>query len=266
MSHYLFFSRARYKTYLLFFLSVFVASPSFASDTAQFTLESLMSHIQQSYRATETVEFALNAQLVTQVGEGDDAKLGQADIYLTVKDGPDGVSIHYPEKLLSALETERKRFEKDAETVSSIRDVSNRMTVREVQSLTSAHETLLRRLRTAKLTSQASADYNGIEATKFEFELEPKFSKRDKKYIKKYQAQMTLWLSKSGAPMAAFTEFNLKGRAFFVVRFRSEEEEEIIYEEFGDRLVAISRRRYNASAGGGEYGDSTLRTTLKEIP
>ncbi len=236
---------------------------SFPSAIAfELTRQSVLDHLQTYGTEDGPLSANIHVQRHSASGKGGDRISSQASFDMGVSYKKNQLSTHYSKTLLHNIGTEAKAHEQDANFPTPIQNAVSRLNVRKIQSITSAHEVLIRRLNKSTLMKQEQVQYKGSPAILMTFNVKPEFSKRDKKYIKKTQATLKLWLTKEGVPLACETFFTMKGSAFIVIRFKSKETKTIEYQTHKNRLLAsYIKSTYNGS-GGGEVEESTTTTQL----
>lgn len=242
---------------------VLFSTGSAIAQTPSYTRERVIQKL-HSLDNSSPIAVVINKDIENSHGSGDDFVSSHGSISVNVNYRSQGLAIDYPRELLERIEQETRAHELDPNLPTPLQNASWGLNTREIQSLIAAHEVLLRRLKTAKLVAQSEVRYNQQESTLLEFDVQPKFSRRDKKYLKKHQAKLKLWLDRQGWPIACETEFTMSGRAFLVVTFAGEETEKIAYQRNGNRLVASYKKTYRSNSGGGESekNSATIRLTI----
>jgi hypothetical protein len=196
-------------------------------------------------------------------GEGRDLEEENGKVSVTVKDGTRGLEVLYGKDLLQCAEAEENAREKDARaktpTLAAIGDIS----IGELRPMMSAAGHLLRKMEKAVFRSEKVQDYNGKPVRLLSFEiLVESIPEKDRKYIKKFEGSLDIWISADGTPLASQTKKNASGRAFVVVSFESKNEDRSVYDVTGERLITIRQERKSSSSGGGEKGESEIIKTL----
>jgi hypothetical protein len=128
----------------------------------------------------------------------------------------------------------------------------------------SAAGSLSRSLEKAIFKSEKADVYNGKPARLLNFELSiDKLSEKDRKYLKKFEGSMDVWIAEDGTPYASRSSQSVSGRAFVVVTFEVKKDEEWVYGLVGDRLVALRKENRDSGSGMGEKGEGKVTKTLQ---
>jgi hypothetical protein len=138
--------------------------------------------------------------------------------------------------------------------------------VAELQEYLNAAGSLLRLLDQAQLLGATAAEWQGAPVRLLKFKLTPTLREKDKKYIKQLDATASLWIGADGLPVAAETRVYVKGRAFLVISFESDEREQFQFARAGDRLVTLRHVRDARGSGGGESHAQQTTATLQITP
>jgi hypothetical protein len=89
---------------------------------------------------------------------------------------------------------------------------------------------------------------------------------KDRKYIKKFDSRLDVWIGADGQPLASRLSTTASGRAFVVVGFETSSFEETHYQRAGERLLVQRRERRSSGSGGGERGDTRSVHQLQLAP
>lgn len=232
--------------------------------SAEFTKEGILEKL-NDYDNKSPLLASISMSTQNKYGEDDDLISSSASINVAIEYNQGELSIRYPNDILKQIDIETKAHELDPNAPTPTQSAAKGLNIWKIQSLAEAHETLARRLKNSTLIKQSVNEYNNQPATLMEFNVQPKFSKRDKKYIKKHDAKLKLWVNDSGIPVACETHFTMKGRAYLVISFQGEEAEKIEYQVNGNRLLAIYKKSYYKNSGAGESGESTKIITLAPL-
>lgn len=195
-------------------------------------------------------------------GEDDDAQESQGEIEINVRSDENGLSLTYSPRLLAQLDSEAQAKAEDPNQLTPTVDASWRLGANEIKNLTASNISLLRRLNKSELISEEQGEFQGKPATVLTLALGNVLSERDKKYVKKFSARLTLWLDENKVPVASETAVDIKGRAFLVVRFKSQQEGSAQYAVHGDRFITVQQIQSEASKGGGESNQSRTEKRL----
>ena len=104
------------------------------------------------------------------------------------------------------------------------------------------------------------ARYNFVGETVEEFEGNPtrvltfsmpkeKIDKAFRKYIKKYESQLRVWIDDKGFPIISQSSERGRGRIFIVIGFQFKSEVNTQYQQYKGRLIAVRREVQDESSG-----------------
>ena len=79
-----------------------------------------------------------------------------------------------------------------------------------------------------------------------------KLPEQQRKYVKEFDATVSIWIAADGTPLASATHTTVKGRAFVVVSFEAVDDDSHTYGVVGDRLLTLRSEKHNTSSGAGE--------------
>ncbi|MCU6432492.1 hypothetical protein LPB67_01705 [Undibacterium sp. Jales W-56] len=210
------------------------------------------------------VKAVLEAKTWSKQGEGKDAeeKNGVANVF--IEEGQRGLHIHYSKELLAKLDTEELAKEKDPKvktpTLSALKEINSS----ELRPLIYAAGSLSRAVEKANFKSEKVDTFNGKPARLLSFDLSiDKISEKDRKYVKKYEGKLDIWVAADGTPLASRQHESVSGRAFVVISFESTNDDDQIYAQVGERLVTTRRESKSSGSGAGERGESRTVKTLQ---
>ena len=158
---------------------------------------------------------------------------------------------------------ESRAKELDPEKTTPTRDVMASLDVPGIEEYFNSAEKLLQDLDQAKLVEERADTLDGRALRLLTFTLEPRMSQRERKYIKELEATAKVWIDPEGTPVAAEEFMRVKGRAFVVISFKSEQKNEYRFTRVGNRLVTSRHQHDNSGSGGGESSQGKRTTTLK---
>ncbi|MFZ6743373.1 hypothetical protein ACO0LC_09120 [Undibacterium sp. JH2W] len=211
------------------------------------------------------VKALVDAKTWSRQGEGKELEEQNGQASISLEDSPRGLQLLYSKDLLMRLETEERAKEKDPKaktpTIAAIKEVNSS----ELRPMVSAVGNLSRALEKAIFKSEKTdASYNSKPARLLSFEIPvEKLSEKERKYVKKFEGSLEIWISADGTPMASRFHQTISGRAFVVISFESKYEEELVYGLSGDRLVITKKESKNSGSGAGEKGEMRIVKTLQ---
>ena len=197
-------------------------------------------------------------------GEGKELEENSGHAAVSVEDGARGLQILYGKELLTKLESEEHAKEKDPKsktpTLSALREFNST----ELRPMISAAAGLARHMEKSIFKSEKVKDYNGKPARLLTFDIPlESIPEKDRKYIKKFEGSMDIWIGADGTPLASHTQITTSGRAFVVISFEAKNEEQTVYGVSGDRLITVRKESKSSGSGAGEKGESQVTKTLQ---
>ncbi len=240
------------KTRHLLPLLALLCSPAFAS--------SGLADLQQALARFKN-QTPLKAQLSYRAESqgGDDA--GSAAVQLPLEDGPTGLRLNYPQALLAKAELEDAAKDKDPKadtpTVRGLRELG----LAELRDMARAADSLQRRLARASFQSEQPDTWQGRSARRLSFKLE---NTRPNRHVKDYSGQLEVWIDEQGVPLASRAQQRIAGRAYVVISFEMNNEDEAVYQVIGDRLLATRKSSKGSGSGAGERGSQQRVLTLQQ--
>lgn len=217
----------------------------------------------QSLKEPETVKVSVDRQIWKRTGDVKKPIITQGRVNAWVEDGPQGLRIFWAHDLVQRALQEARAKALDPEKTTPVRQAMGSLDAPGLQEYLNAAPQLLETLEQAKLLEDRADTLDGKPARLFVFKLEPKISAQEKKYVKELDATGKIWLGVDGYPLAAEEQVHVKGRAFVVVSFQSDEKETYRFERVGRRLIAVHHAREVSGSGGGENSQERQLTTLK---
>ncbi|MEN9864567.1 MAG: hypothetical protein RL748_157 [Pseudomonadota bacterium] len=205
----------------------------------------------------------LEIHRMSRQGEGKELEENQGKASVSLEDGARGLQVLYARDLLQRAEAEEKAKEKDAKaktpTLSALKDIS----AGELRPMISAASHLARKMEKAIFKGEKAQDYNGKPARLLTFEVPlDSIPQKDRKYIKKFEGSLDIWIAADGTPLASHSKDNVSGRAFVVISFESKSEDQSVYSVAGERLITLRKDSKSSGSGAGEKGESHTVKTL----
>ena len=215
-------------------------------------------------QASSPVKGVVEAKIWSRQGEGKDADETQGNASISVEDSGRGLHILYSKDLLTRLDAEERAKEKDSKSKAPLANVVREFNSSDLRQMISAASVLSRRLEKANFKAEKQDSYNGKPARVLSFEIPiEKLNDKDRKYVKKYEGNLEVWIDSDGTPLASRFSETVSGRAYIVVSFEIKEDENLSYGVSGDRLVILKKERKNLSSGAGERSEIRTIKTLQ---
>ena len=196
----------------------------------------------------------IEARVRRQLGEDEDADIRKGEAGVRVHEDHSGLRFYYTPELLDKMKAEQQQQTHNPDTDTPVLTAINELQPVAVSRMLSASEDLMWLVESSRYEGWQEETFEGQTLRKltFSFGLE-RLSQREKKYVKKYQSKVHVWIDDNGLPVASHHFSRLSGSAFIIIRFKSTSDEFRRYRRHDDRLL-ISHRQYATEASGaGEY-------------
>lgn len=206
----------------------------------------------------------IEAKTWSRQGDGKEQDESNGLASVAVEDGARGLQVLYSKETLSRLEVEEQAKEKNSKsktpTLSAFREFSST----ELRPMISASGSMLRALEKHVFKSEKMESYNGKPARLLSFDMPlEKLPEEARKYVKKFEGSLAIWIAADGTPLASRSSQNMSGRAFVVVSFEQKNDNESVYSQVGDRLITVRKETKSSSSGMGEKGENKIVKTLQ---
>ncbi|MBR7799674.1 hypothetical protein KDM90_06655 [Undibacterium sp. FT137W] len=206
----------------------------------------------------------IEAKTWNRQGEGKELEETHGSASVSVEENPRGLHVSYSKEMLAKLDSEEKLKEKDSKAKTPTLAALSEVNSSALRPMLSAAGGLSRILEKANFKSEREDLFAGKPARVLNFEMSiDKLTEKERKYMKKFDGQIDVWIAADGTPLASRTKQIVSGRAFVVISFEMKNEEEWIYTTIGDRLVAVKKESKNSGSGMGEKGESKVIKTLQ---
>jgi len=211
---------------------------------------------------------ALKAQVESKTwrkeGEGKDAQEDSGQASVAVEGGASGLQVLYGKDLLAKVEAEQRAKVKDPKTKTPTGFALCEMKATELRTMVSAAGALSREIEEAEFSGEKIDSYKGKPARMLSFTLAlDKVPEKDRKYVKKFEGGIDVWIAADGTPLASAFRLDLSGRAFVVVSFTQKIDETRQYGVSGDHLLLLRKENKSTSSGMGERVESRVVKTLQ---
>ncbi len=214
------------------------------------------------YAATTPVKGLAEAKTWKRDGEGKDVdeRTGQAGV--VIDENAQGLRVYFARDTLTRLTAEEQLRERDAKTKTPTLSAMSALNTAELRQLANGVPALLRWLEKSQFKSEREEAWNGKPARLLHFDLGiGALSERDRKYVKKYDGSLDVWIAQDGTPLASRTHQSLSGRAYVVISLDMTYDEDVVYALIGDRLLVTRKdTRSNGSSAGERSESRTIRS------
>ena len=199
-----------------------------------------------------------------KTGDGKEAEESNGQASIVVEDSPRGLQVLYGKDVLSKVESEERARAKDPNLKAPTIYAMSELDTSALRPMVSAAAGLARQVEEATFKGEKADAYAGKPARVLSFEMPiEKLSERNRKYVKKFESVLDIWIAADGTPLASRHNLNVSGRAFVVVSFEQKSDDECVYSQVGDRLVTVRKTSKNSSSGAGEKQESKVTRTLQ---
>jgi hypothetical protein len=210
-------------------------------------------------------QFELNLQ--RRQGDGADAEESQAQLNITLEDGPQGLQVLFGRELLARIEAEQRAVADNPKAKTYTLNALNELQVSDLKRVIAAAPAIARTLQAARFKEEKPEAWNGKPARLLSFEMPlDKLPERQRKYVKQFDGSFEIWIAADGTPLASRVRQRVSGRAFVVVSFQSANDEERSYGVVGDRLVMLQHETRSTASGAGEKDDRKQTTRFQPRP
>lgn len=247
------------KVVMLLAIAIFSAFCASAKADGLSDLKAALTRLQ----AQTPLKAMLDLQTIRRQGEGKEQEESSGHISLGLEDSTRGMQVLYGKELLSRAENEARAKGKDPKSKTPTVTALSEFDSSDARTMMSAVAGLSRHIEEGIFKGEKLSSYNGKPARvlNFEFSID-KLSERERKYVKKMESSLELWIAADGTPLASSSRQNGSGRAFVVVSFEQKYDEDCVYSLVGDRLLTVRKESRFSSSGAGEKLETKIVKTL----
>lgn len=112
------------------------------------------------------------------------------------------------------------------------------------------------------LAAPARADGRPVRKLSFEIPVE-RLPEAERKYVSKFDATLEVWIAADGTPLSSRLRSPVSGRAFLVVGFEQQSDDERGCALAGDRLVLARKHEQGKTSGADERQEYRTTTTMR---
>lgn len=240
-------------------LAALVAAPAAHADGLA-DLKAALGRLQ----AQTPLKATLDVKTTEKHGDGADAfeKQGQASIGL--EDGARGLQVLYAKDTLARMDAESRSLARDPKAKTPTVWAIGKLDSADVMPMASAAPALSRKLDEVQFKAEKADTVGGKPARLLTFTVPVStVPEQQRKYVKQFDATLSIWIGADGTPLASATSTSVKGRAFVVVSFEALDENNCTYGVVGDRLMTLRSENHTSSSGAGERGEERVVKTLQ---
>ncbi len=199
---------------------------------------------------------------VTSTSRSDDdapTDVGRANVGFEVSDA--GLRILYSKSMIAQATQEARGEAADPDRQTPTRLGVNQLRPLHIAELVDGAAYLLVTLDNAQLLETSQSTHRGKPARLLKFKVAPKFSKQEKKHMKKFDMTLSVWLGPDGVPIAAERKTYWKA-SMLLISVERDEQESWTFARTGDRLVTTRFEERSKSKGLGQNGDAQIVEVL----
>ncbi|MCV2362910.1 hypothetical protein LNV23_05520 [Paucibacter sp. DJ1R-11] len=218
----------------------------------------------QRLQGQTPVKAQLEVKTLRRSGEGKELDEDQGAAVISVEDGSRGLQLIYSKDLLARSEAEERAKTKDSKSKSPTTLGLGELKTSDVRHMLSAASHLARQIDEANFRSEKADNYKGSPARLLSFEVPmERIPEKERKYIKKFESQMEVWIAADGTPLGLRSQSSFGGRAYMVFSFEGRAEDERSYSVVGDRLITVRQETRTGSSGTAGNSDSKVLRSLQ---
>lgn len=215
-------------------------------------------------QGTAPLRATLESRTWNRTGEGKDAEESSGAASISVEDDARGLRLFYAKDLLARMEAEERSKVGNPNAKTPALDAVKEFGPADLRPLIATAGDLSRRVARATYRSEKAADYNGQPARQLSFTVPVEtLSDRQRKYLKQFDGGMEIWIGADGTPLASRLHIKASGRAYVVVAFDFQADEQETYGVLGERLLTTRKESKLSNSGAGDRKDNKVVTTLQ---
>ena len=179
-------------------------------------LKAALAKLQGSAPLKATVE----ARTWNRQGDGKDLEETSGLAIVNLEESARGLQVLYSKDTLNKLDAEERAKEKDNKAKTPTLNALSEVNSSALRPMIFAGAALSRMMEKAIFKSEKADTYKGQAARvlSFEFSMD-KLSERERKFMKKYEGLLDIWIAADGTPLGCKATQNIHGRAYVVISF-----------------------------------------------
>jgi len=201
-------------------------------------------------QATDHIALDVTYKLFGRSGESNELIEREGLINLRVEDGTHGLRANYPQDLIAQLHAEEKAKIIDENVKNSALNAVGEFNFWEWRELLYPAAQMELMLGRYNFVSEKMDVYDGRQTRLLTFSMpQEKIDKEFRKYVKKYQNHLKIWIDDKGVPLASQLNEKGSGRIFIVIGFTFKNAIRMEYQQHGQRLITVLRELQDESSG-----------------
>jgi hypothetical protein len=218
-----------------------------------------------NFQAGDPLKLSVSYQLSSQGDDDDESRAEQSSATVVVEHGPAGLVSHWSAEIMAQLAQEARPKADGADT-PKVGRAMNALNAGTLHNYLDAAPQLLRSLERVELQRERTEVWEGQTVRVLTFKVNPLIDEKNRKFIKELDATAQLWMDLEGVPLALEVRTRVKGRAYLVINFQSEDVEEFRYQMVGQRLVVVRHSKTSRQSGTGGSNRRTILATAQVLP
>lgn len=216
------------------------------------------------YPAMAEIKASAEAKTLRRDGEGKDVDEKTGNAKVQFEENAQGLKVMYSKDTLTRYSADEQTKDRDAKARTPTLSALGALNITELRQLANGIPVLQRQLERSNFKSERIDNWAGKPARLLNFDYGiTSLSEKDRKYVKKYEGSLDVWIAADGTPLASRTHQSASGRAYVVVSFDMKNDEETVYQVVADRLTVSRKETHNEGSGAGEKGESRTTRTLQ---
>ena len=217
----------------------------------------------KSFKQSSAFKAQVNASLKSGNADDKENPVKEGHTQFTLEKSQTGLQISYPNEILEAVAEETELRKQNPQAPTPATDAINRFKYSEFSILFDPVRDLEDDLRKAKLVKEEQVTFQNQPARLLHMQIPlEKLSEGERKDLKKYNADIQIWINEQGIPPASRSIGKGSGRFALVIGFEFHFEVDKTYLVNGDRLLVTRLTSTSGSSGGGMNNNETINASL----
>jgi hypothetical protein len=168
--------------------------------------------------------------------------------------------------LLQQIDVETQAKQKNPAAKTPTTEAMNRFNYSELSTLVYPVRDIERDLEKAIFKSEEQVTYEGKPARLLHLTIPlDKLPAEERRNLKKYKANLKIWIDENGIPLASSSKGKGSGRVMLVIGFEFHFDVSKTYSRIGNRLLTTTLHLTSGGGGAGMTGNETIDATLKLV-
>ena len=228
-----------------------------------------LSDLQQAlktFKQTSAFKAHVSASVKKANTENDETSQTEGHTQFYLEKNNSGLHLSYPNELLVTIEKEAELKKQTPSAPTPTTNAINRFKYEEFSILFNPIRDIENDLLKAKLIKEELVTFQGNPARLLHLQIPIEaLSEAERKNLKKYQADLQIWINEKGIPLASRSIGKGSGRFALVISFEFQFDVDKTYVINGDRLLVTTLTSSTGSKGAGMNENETISATLKLV-